>query len=184
MKTSSKWILGIGIALIVVLALVIIAALAINNWSSLDWAYGVRVGRLWDGDQIFPSRVIPIRPEMGFQEPLFYSNFPWGIAGIIGLFCLCPVLLVVLLVVGLVAVLRRPTRKTPPPSPPPPLSPQAEGLEQDEGKSEIEREPTTPGGINAQPQKGVEASSTCSYCGREVQADWSHCPYCGAALGE
>jgi uncharacterized membrane protein len=28
----------------------------------------------------------------------------------------------------------------------------------------------------------LEATASCSNCGKPVQADWSHCPYCGNTL--
>jgi hypothetical protein len=37
--------------------------------------------------------------------------------------------------------------------------------------------------VAATPQTpAIEATASCSNCGKAVQADWSHCPYCGNPL--
>lgn len=186
MKTSTKWILGIVAGLIVVGVLVVVAVLALNFSGTADWVYGVRMGRLWDNTRFIPFQDIPMRPGLRVQDAQFYSNFPWGVAGIIGLFCLCPVLLIVMIVVGLFALLRRPSRQEPP-TPPPPV-PHVEPApfvdEKEKREAETKEEPIEaaepPGDIEQPPSE----SGTCPYCGREVQPDWSHCAYCGAGLGK
>jgi|YelNatPaOPRAMG01_1025707.scaffolds.fasta_scaffold07875_2 hypothetical protein len=38
---------------------------------------------------------------------------------------------------------------------------------------------STPTSTNTQP---LPAPRTCPSCGKQLQADWKHCPYCGANL--
>jgi hypothetical protein len=43
-------------------------------------------------------------------------------------------------------------------------------------------QPASTGTIQPSAPMAAEPVLTCPNCGRVVQADWSHCPYCGATL--
>jgi len=49
MKTTTKWILGIVISLVLLAALMAIGFLVISRWSGATWIIDGRASQLWDG---------------------------------------------------------------------------------------------------------------------------------------
>ena len=156
MKTSTKWILGIVIGLIFVCAVVAVVLVGYRIWSGGDWAYGVRFGRLWDGD--LPFERLPVMPHsrnsgqwFGFFSPLSWIGGPL-------ILCLGFLALVGLGVVGLVLALRRSTQ------------------------SKTTRDQTDSIGQDLTPEPTGIQERSCSNCGRPVQEKWRLCPHCGNSL--
>jgi hypothetical protein len=157
MSKALKWILGILIGLIVVAALVTIGFLVADR---IGWGHGmmdVRTVQPWRDGRIMPWRDMPMRPYSRLYQQRVGGFFPLAtIAG--GLFCLGVLVLIVLGIIALVRALRRPAQVSAAPVAPPPPEPAPA---------------TTPAQVVTHP---------CSTCGRQVQDDWVHCPYCGADL--
>lgn len=164
MKTGTKWLIGILVGVVVV---VVVASLGVLAWRAIsfnNWEYGMRSGRLWDDQPVLPREfnphMMPMRPFF-WQTGSWYGFFGLGRILIGALLCL---VVPVLLIIGVVLLLRnsqnppQPVSSQPAPVPPP----------------------------TASIHEPVEASSQdmklCSHCGRQVQEDWSHCPYCGNTL--
>ena len=110
----------------------------------------------------------------GMMEHGFGFYFPLGWIGM-ALLWLIPIGLLVLIVAGAVSLVGAITgsRKsnTTPTTPPPVTNPPAST-----GKI-----PTTTS--SATPTTEVqEITRTCQNCGKSIQPDWSHCPYCGQEL--
>lgn len=86
----------------------------------------------------------------------------FGIGGLIFMLfgLLIPLGILGLLVAGVIALFTR-SRVVPPAPPVPPSASPVAPL------------------VTAEPNAPVK---TCPNCGRPVQADWTHCPYCGAPL--
>ena len=152
MSKSTKWLLGIGIGLFCLIALVAVGYLAFSWWSGSGWMMGTRSFGAW-GDrgeipwQRMPWQGMPMHPNYGMPYSRFGGFFPLRIvAG--GLLCLGILALFVLGVIALVRGLNRPAQPA--------------------------EKPVLP----------VEPAHVCSNCGRPVQNDWSHCPYCGNPLAE
>ena len=162
MKTTIKWILGIVIGLVVVAVVVIVGYLVINQWGGVGWMTEARAFRQWDGGRVMPwggmpRDGIPMHPYRGIPGLQYGGFFPLRtIAG--GLICLG---FLGLLVLGIVALVRGLSSK-----PQPAVTTVTAG-------SPIPS--STPAPTQA-------TGKTCPNCGRQVQADWSHCAYCGNAL--
>jgi hypothetical protein len=168
MKTSTKWILGIGIGIVVGCILLTVVGgagyWALNRSGLLGWEMGARSGRLWDSP-LTPNNGMPMHAYPGFYgswsgffSPLRYLAFP--------LICLGFLALIVL---GIIALVRSSNKSRPAEAPqvavpapaPAPVQVVAE----------------------APAQAAPAAAKNCPNCGREVQEDWANCPYCGAPLG-
>ena len=158
MKTSSKWILGIVIGLVVLAALGAVGYLAARQWIGGRGPAEAYARPYWDGDRAMPWRGMPwqgmpgqIMPHHsgqilpGFRPGAFMLLFPAGL----GLLCLGLLALIGLGAVALVRSLKG----------------------------------TSTAAAPVQAIQPAEAPAmTCPNCGRPVQDDWGHCPYCGTAL--
>lgn len=151
MKKSTKWIIGILVAIIVI---AVIGAL-VMTWQHFGyggWEYGMRSGRLWDRNLLPPQQIQPwSMPMHSLRWSGAWSGF-FGLFRLIGGALLC-LGLPALLVLG-VWLLVKSNRRSPQVSPPPTAAP-------------------------APP--AASSGKNCASCGRFVQEDWSHCPYCGKA---
>lgn len=109
MSKSTKWILGIGIGLICVIALVAFGYLAFSWWSGSGWMMGAHGFRAWGDRGEIPFQRMPMHP--GWEMP--YSRFGGFtalriVAG--GLLCLGVLGLIGLGLVALVRGLNRPSQ--------------------------------------------------------------------------
>lgn len=180
MKTSTKWILGILLGVVVLGLVCVVGVIGYNLWGgSSGWALETRSGQLWGDENATPWRMMPynrmpMRPYgdfhmspyggmrgawFGFFSPLRLVGFPLLCLGFLAL-----------VVIGIVLLVRG-TRK-----------PQPAAIAAAAPVAAATSEPTTV----AEPAPPAEAAQTaatpCPNCARPVQADWSHCPYCGTAL--
>ena len=157
MSKALKWILGILIGLIVVAALVSLGFLAADRIDLGHRLMDSRTIQPWDGERVMPWRDMPMRPYSRLYPQRFVGFFPLAsIAG--GLFCLGVLVLIILGIIALVRVLRRP--------------------------AQVSAAPVTPDVPEPAPAPAPAQAVThpCQACGRQVQDDWVHCPYCGADL--
>jgi zinc-ribbon domain len=163
MSRTVKWILGIVIGLVALCALAAVGLFAVSRLNLVRLAVGRRAVLPFAGR---PS--MPMAPFQGMPYRHFGAFSPFGffggwliVAALLGLFALA--------VIALVIILRRPGRPAlqPAAATPPPVM-QSAAVEQP--PSPDSAAPPAPSGQN------------CPSCGREIQADWSHCPYCGTAL--
>ncbi len=129
-------------------------------------AVGYFVFTRWDGISFmmrprvlmpFEGRRMPIQPFGGIPYQRFGGFFPLRLIGS-GLFCLGFLALIVLGVVVLVRVLRQP------------------------GQAAIIAAPAVAPIQMPEPVQTPAVTRNCSNCGKPVQEDWSHCPYCGNTL--
>lgn len=106
MKTSTKWILGVVISLVVLVILVAVAYLAVSRWTGAGWMVGARGVRPWEG-----WRAMPMHPNWDMPGVRYFGIFPLRlISG--GLICFGFLSLIVIGVIALVRVLRAPQRPT------------------------------------------------------------------------
>jgi hypothetical protein len=163
MSRTVKWILGIVIALVVVCAVVVVGVIAFNRLGFSALVVGRRAFLPYEG-----RRVIPLLPFQGMPGTRFDGYFPlrflggWlFLAALLGLF--------VLAVIALVALLRRPNRAAYQAAPIQPAAPSGQKAPDQPAAADVAIPP-------------VPSGQNCPSCGRAVQADWSHCPYCGSPL--
>jgi hypothetical protein len=164
MKTSTKWIIGILVGLVVVACITSLGLFAFNISNPNVWEFGMRSGRLWGDEPLLPRdfnpRGMPMHPFYGVTGSWF--GF-FGLLRFFGATLLC--LGVPALLILAVILLARNSQKPPQAvSAQPAVTPPAAGAAQ------------TP------PQAEAAQAGACSNCGRQVQPDWSNCPYCGNAL--
>ena len=175
MTRTVKWILGIVIGLVVVCAIVAVGFFVINRLNIGTLAVGRRAFLPFQG-----RRVMPIQPYEGMPYQRVGGYFPFGFLG--GWLIFAALLaLFALLVIALVLLLRRPSRAVIQPAiTNQPLAPvQSAVMDQaTTGGPAMPDQPLAPGATPAP----TSAGQNCPSCGRAVQADWSHCPYCGTAL--
>ena len=172
MNKTMKWILGILIGLLVVAVIAALGWMVFSHWNQNEWVYGMRSGRLWDTTPLKEERSLQM-PSDGFHGfrspgsqllPQFMPMHPgraisgrWvGFFGPLRLFggALLCLGLPALLIVGLVLLLTRKKISQPPPIPPTaPVQSAPDGL-----------------------------ANSCASCSRQVQAEWTHCPFCGNKL--
>jgi hypothetical protein len=127
MSRTLKWILGIGIGVIVLAALVTAGFVIFTQWAGADWMMGGRAFRNWDEGRSLPGWDMPMhrfdRPFGGMHGSRFFGFSPLGwILG--GLLRLGFWVLVIAGVVALVRVLWRsqPAATTPAPTVQPSLT--------------------------------------------------------------
>lgn len=147
MSKSTKWILGIAIGLVCVIALVAFGYLAFSwwngsGWMGSGWMMETPRFRAWGDRGDIPWQRMPMHPGWGMPYSRFGGLYPLRVVAS-GLLCLGVLALIVLGAIALVRVLSRPSQAT--------------------------EKPVLP----------VEPAQNCSNCGRPLQNDWSHCPYCG-----
>jgi hypothetical protein len=164
MSRAIKWTLGIVSGLVALCALAVAGFLVFNRFS-LNRAITARRGVMpFGGPRPLPLAPYQGMPDQGMPFRHFGGFSPWGflggwliVAGAIGLF--------VLAAAALILVLRRPGQAV---MVQPAAPVQAAAI---------------PGGAGGPDQGAAElAGGNCPSCGREIQAEWSHCPYCGTAL--
>lgn len=178
MKSNTKWIIGIAVTLLVICLVVGAAGVVISMIGGSAWQLETRSGQLWSDEQeVSPWHAMPMEPgQYLWMHPMRGINGVWsGIFSplrIIGLCLLCLGFLA-LLVIGIVLLVRRPGRsqattttavpeQVPAPAPAPSPAPM-ETLVQETPAAATKR--------------------VCPNCAQSVEADWSHCPYCGAPQG-
>jgi hypothetical protein len=157
MKKSTKWILGIGIGLLCLAALVAIGYVAFSWWNGSSWMMGARAYRGWGDEralpwqgmpgQRMPWREMPMHPDRGMPFTRINVFYPLRIAAG-GLLCLGLLALIGLGVIALVRSVSRPSQPA------------------------------------ETPMVQASAALACSNCERPVQDDWKLCPYCGNQLAE
>ena len=170
MKTSTKWIIGIAVAFLLLVVVVGVASMMFRYPTGTSWAYGVRTGKLWSPDTLSPEHptlVPPIGKSFFHLSPRagFYSIFPFGILTIL-LLCLCS--LPILLLVVILAVVFSQKRSPETAAASAVVTPLAASSQTDVAAAESESPET----------------STCAHCGQPVEAEWVVCPYCGSPLSD
>jgi hypothetical protein len=184
MSKVLKWIIGIVAVLLVAAVILGAGFLVVSHWGSARWMMGARSFEPYDGGRVNPWRntpqfEMPMHP--GWDMPLgrrggfpllrFGGFFPLGL--IFG--ALFWGALVFFVVLGVISLFRGRNK------------PQAQSA----GSGYAAAVPAVP--VTQQTPAAEETTSmpaettaqeaaTCPNCGRTVQADWGHCPYCGQQL--
>jgi hypothetical protein len=162
MSRTAKWIIGILIGLLVVCTLASAGFIASRRMYGVATALGVRPPETWEGGRLNPRDTtpwddMPMRRMMPFG--FFRGFFPFrGL--LVALMCLIIPLLVILGIVALVVALTRTNGRGEATTSTPALA-ATRAVEQEEAGTLTE---------------------TCPNCGRMVNTEWSHCPYCGTTL--
>ena len=155
MNKYLKWTLWISGALLLAAAFFAIGYFTYTHWNNGGWMMSERGEDFWEGNRRLPWREMPMSPNFVRPDRRMFGFSPLGfILG--GLFRLAIPVLIILGVIALIQYLRRSNKVVPVPTmaaPAPEFVPAP-----------------------------VEQSKTCSSCGRAIQTDWSHCPYCGNTL--
>ena len=154
MKTALKWILGILIGLVLLAVIAVAGYFIFTQWNVAGVMMRPRVFTPFEG-----RRSMPFQPYGMMPYQRFGGFFPLRLIGS-GLFCLGFLALLVLAVVALVRVMRQPRLASVIPTPAP---------------------VATPIPMPEAPEAPI-TTRNCSNCGKPVQEDWSHCPYCGNTL--
>jgi hypothetical protein len=174
MKKVLIWLFGILIGLAAVAVLAGGAILVINRWHNGGFLTGERVFTTRSYRQEMPFRNAPqpgspLNPAPQYRMPMMQPDSGFSLARLsffnpfrLIFLCLVCVGFLVLIVLGIVYLVspkkRAPVETTPP------------------------AQTIAPTAAPVVSQPADEAAHTCSHCGRTVQEDWSHCPYCGASL--
>jgi uncharacterized membrane protein len=170
MSRTVKWILGIVLGLVALCALAVIGFFAFSRLNIGALVVRRRAVLPFEGQP-----TIPMAPFQGMPYRHFGGFSPFGffggwlvIAALLGLFALA--------VIALIVVLRRPSRAAFQPAatnqPAAPL----------QGVAPMQTAVTGQPPSSDEMSPGAPPEHSCPSCGRLVQADWSHCPYCGTAL--
>ncbi len=176
MNRTVKWILGIVLGLVALCAVAVVGFIAFNRLGLGALAVGRRAFPSFEGRPampIAPYQAMPYRHFGGFSPFGFFGGWLF-IAALLGLFALA--------VIALIVVLRRPGRpalqSAAANQPVAPLQPAVMDQPVTTGQSAAADSP----GVPVMPPSPAAAGQNCPSCGRSVQADWSHCPYCGTPL--
>ena len=167
MSRALKWILGIGIVLIVVACIAGVGFLAFSRFNGIDLMLGTRAFRLFGLRRMMPFRGMPMNPYFGMPYGRFGGFFPLRFIGG-SIFCFGILALIVLGIIALVTASRRQPQSAAAPV---------------QAVSTVQ--PGKP--VPQAPETGVAAPEAtpariCPSCGRQVNEEWSHCPYCGSPL--
>jgi hypothetical protein len=155
MKTSTKWILGIVIGLTAIAAIAAIGFLVVSQWSGGGWTIAARSSRFWDGSRDMPWHALPWNA-MPLHQPIMPGYRFGGFSAVrMAASALVCLGILALIVLGIAALVRSLSR------PPQPAVAPARAIEPDPAPA-----------------------LACPNCGRTVQDDWSHCPFCGTALAD
>jgi hypothetical protein len=175
MKTSTKWILGIVIALLVLCVIGGVGGVVATRWfGGIGWHMDGWSRQPWsDQDGVQPWRQMPMHPDQGmWMKPyndgrsMMLGRFaPLRLAAT-SLLCLG---MLALVVIGIVLLVRGTRKSNSPPVPTAVVSAAAP-----EAEPQAVAEDVSPAAAEPAPVK------TCPNCGRPVEDEWSHCPYCGA----
>ena len=182
MNRTVKWILGVVLGLVALCILAAVSFFAISRLNLGAVAVGRRAFLPFEG-----QRSLPMAPFQGMHYRHFGGFSPFGffggwliIAALLGLFALA--------VVAMVLILRRPSRpmlqsvasssQIPPNQSTAPMQSTAFDQSAAINQPADSNQPVAPD-MTPSP---TAAGQNCPSCGRSIQADWSHCPYCGTAL--
>lgn len=207
MSKTAKWILGLGIGLVILTVCVVGGLVTTSLWGNTGWHMDNRSGWLWrddtstpwnnnsdngDQSQLNPWQYMPgqnspwhMLPRGSFprsEMPGFGSVFPFiGMRGVhFGFFSPFRLLALPLLCLGFLALLilgvvllarnNRQSQKTVAVQPMP--------------AQVVEPAAEAPAAVVSEPETPAPApeSRVCPGCGRQAEADWGHCPYCGSPL--
>lgn len=156
MNKYLKWALWILGALLFAAVFFAIGYFAYTQWNGGGWMMGERGENIWRGDERLPWRNMPMHP--GLTRPgsrIFgFSMLGFIFGGLVRLGILA------LIIAGIVALVR--------------------SLQHRPVTAAATAAPVVP--VVQPVPEPVEPGKTCSSCGRAVQADWAHCPYCGNTL--
>jgi hypothetical protein len=162
MSRTMKWILGIVIVLALLVVVAGIGFLAFNRLNVFGLMPGTRQVQPFGYGRMMPWRNMPMNPYFGMPGRGYSGFFP--LRFILGwVFCLGILALIVLGIIALFTGLRRNPQPTGAPIQAVPPAPVA-----------------TP--APAEPASAEAVIRNCPSCGRQVNEDWSHCPYCGSPL--
>ena len=124
---------------------------------------GVRPPETWEGGRLNPRDTTP------WDDMPMHRIRPFGLFGgffpfrglLVGLMCLAIPLLVLLGIVALVVALTRTNRR---------------------GEAAATSTPAPAAARVVEQEEAGALTETCPNCGRTVNTEWSHCPYCGTNL--
>lgn len=155
MNKFLKWTLWILGAFLFAAVFFAIGYFAFTHWNAGGWMMSQQGDEFLKGTRQLPWREMPMHPNLIRPDRRIIGFSPAGLI-LSGLFRLAIPVLIIVGVVSLVQYLRRSYKVVPaaPIGAPIPVAAPAP----------------------------VEESKTCSSCGRAIQADWTHCPYCGNTL--
>jgi len=105
MKTSTKWILGVVLGLVVIATILMIGYFVFNRWGVFGWAMAPRGVRPWNGE-----RLMPMQPHWGLPNQRFTGLFPLRFIGG-GLFLAGFLILVIFGVIALIRTLQSPKNR-------------------------------------------------------------------------
>jgi hypothetical protein len=106
MKQSTKWIVGIAIGLLCLVALVAIGYMVFSWWGGSGWMMSSRSIQGWSEGRDIPWQRMPMHPDRGMPFTRFNAFFPLRIVAS-GLLCLGLLALIVLGVFALARGLKR-----------------------------------------------------------------------------
>ena len=160
MKTTTRWILGIGLGLIVVACLAAAGLFVFSRMGGFGIISFDRSALPRENGRVLPWRDMPRENPMDPFNRMPHRGFGgmmrpnWGIAVLF----LCGLALAGGLVAAVVVALVRGSRR----------------------QAVMESVPAAAPPAAANDVRA--AQMTCPNCGREVNADWQHCAYCGTNL--
>ena len=156
MKTSTRWILGVVLGLVVVACFATAGLFVFGRMGGFGRLSFERSTLPRDEQRVMPWRDMPMHPFERMPHRGFGAMLRphWGIA----ILFLCGLALVGLLVAAATVALVRSSRRQ-----------RALG--------------TVPAAAASAVQAAdLLAQKACPNCGREVNAEWQHCPYCATSL--
>jgi len=165
MKSSTKWILGIGIGVVVLLMLFATGFLLMNRWHRAGGFLERQAVETWKGGRGDYGREMPMHPYRQMPLNRYTGFFPMG--GLFGgILCLGFIGLLFLVIVGIVLSQRHPAQTSAAPAAPvvQPVQPAVAATRAPES-----------------PQPGLTMTN-CPSCTQPVQEGWNHCPNCGSSL--
>jgi hypothetical protein len=172
MRPVWKWLLGIIIVVILLCGVAAGGAFAFYRLGGVPWIMNARAARPSFGGQVLPPFQMPLRPNGRLPMMPYGRMYGYRFGGLfpLGFFVrplFCLGFLALLALIALVVLLSQ--RRPPAPAP-------AAVAAAPVGSTAVE--PTA-----AATEAPAAAARSCPSCGRAVNEDWSHCPYCGSPLG-
>jgi hypothetical protein len=161
MKKSMKWILGIGIGLVVVAVLVGVGFMIFSHWGAGNVMMSTRIDRFGEGGRGFRDFGMPMT-RVGRLPAFGNGGFTLLRVFVSGLFTLG---ILGLSIYGLISLFRS-MRRSPQPA--------------------IVQAAVAPAVASTVAPAAVEpvqvSNRICPECAHSVQNDWKNCPYCGHTL--
>jgi uncharacterized membrane protein len=151
MKTSTKWILGVIIGLLIIAAIVTVCYVAVNRWHFTGWMMERRALQPWNDGRNAPWRDMPMHPNFRMPGQRIGGLMAFSVIGVI-IRRAIPILILLALVI-LIFNLRRPVQSAPAQTPSQAAMPGPAG-------------PTHPCPHCGRPAQ--EEWSHCPYCGTEL----------------